>query len=179
MVNIVTIGEQKYLVDVGFGSNGPHQPVPLVQGFSFHNVGEQSGRLLQGTIAQNTSKGQLLWQYEISNSGQDWIPAYCFTEIEFLPEDFTIINYYMSTSRESWFTFHVVCVRMILDEEGQIVGDLTLFNNTLKKRLGATSEVVQTFTSEEERVAALEKFFKISISQADKGSIRHTISEIL
>lgn len=180
MVNIVTLGEQKYLIDVGFGSNGPHQPIPLIQDFEFHNVGEQSGRLVYGPIAQQTSKGQSLWQYEICNAGEAWYPAYCFTETEFLPEDFTIMNYYMSTSRESWFTFHVVCVRMLLDEETQkIVGDLTLFNDTLKRRLGATSEVLQSFTSDEERVAALEKFFSISISQADRECIRHTISEIL
>ncbi|RAK95280.1 arylamine N-acetyltransferase family protein [Aspergillus ibericus CBS 121593] len=180
MVNLVTIGEQKYLIDVGFGSNGPHQPVPLVPGYEFHNVGEQCGRLVYGSIAQHTSSGQSLWQYEIRNWGGAWTPAYCFTETEFLPEDFTMINYYMSTSRESWFTFHVVCVRMLLDEEGEtIVGDLTLFNDTLKRRLGATSEVLEKFTSEEDRVVALEKLFKIRLSEGDTDRIRHTIAEIL
>ncbi len=77
-------------------------------------------------------------------------PPTASTELEFLPEDFTIINYYMSQSRESWFTFYVVCVRMLLDEKGEaIVGDLTLFNDTLKRRVGATSEVLQCFASEE------------------------------
>ncbi|PYI07737.1 arylamine N-acetyltransferase 2 [Aspergillus sclerotiicarbonarius CBS 121057] len=180
MVNIITIGEQKYLIDVGFGSNGPHQPVPLVPAYEFHNVGEQFGRLVYGPITQHTSKGQSLWQYEIRNGHGDWTPAYCFTETEFLPEDFTMINYYMSTSRESWFTFHVVCVRMLLDDEGEnIVGDLTLFNDTLKRRLGATSEVLEKFSSEEERVVALEKLFKIHVSEADRDRIRHTIAEIL
>ncbi|OOF96811.1 hypothetical protein ASPCADRAFT_167960 [Aspergillus carbonarius ITEM 5010] len=180
MVNLITLGQQKYLVDVGFGSNGPHQPVPLVHAYEFHNVGEQCGRLVYGPIPQHTSKGQTLWQYEIRNGDGPWTPAYCFTETEFLPEDFTIINYYMSTSRESWFTFNVLCVRMLLDEEGeQLVGDLTLFNDTLKRRLGATAEVLEKFTSEEERVVALEKLFKIRLSPADRGGIRRTISEIL
>ncbi|KAI2818229.1 hypothetical protein CBS115989_5343 [Aspergillus niger] len=180
MVNIVTIDEQKYLVDVGFGSNGPHQPLPLVQNYEFHNVGEQSGRLVYGPIVQHTSRGQSLWQYEIRNGDSQWIPAYCFTEMEFLPEDFTIINYYMSTSRESWFTFHVVCVRMLLDEDGdKIVGDLTLFNDTLKERREATSKVLEKFTSDEQRVLALERVFNIHISAADRETIRHTISEIL
>lgn len=179
MVNLVTIGEQKYLIDVGFGSNGPHQPVQLAQNFEFHNVGDQSGRLLYAPIPQHTGKGQALWQYEMRNGDGTWIPAYCFTETEFLPEDFAIINYFMSTSRESWFTFHVVCVRMLLDDDGQIVGDLTLFNDVLKRRLGPTSEVVQNFSSDEERVVALEKYFRIPISLTDRESIRHTISEIL
>ncbi|KAJ5670884.1 N-acetyltransferase family protein [Penicillium longicatenatum] len=180
MVNLVVIGQKKYLVDVGFGSNGPHQPLPLVANVEFHNVGEQSGRLRYAPISQHSAKDQFLWHYEIKNGDADWSPAYCFTETEFLPEDFTIINYYMSTSRESMFTFHVLCVRMLLDQQGDnIVGDLTLINNTLKRRLGATSEIVQTFTSDEERVAALEEFFNIYISRADRESIRHTISEIL
>lgn len=181
MVNLVTIGKQNYLVDVGFGSNGPHQPVPLRREFEFHNVGDQCGRLLFGPIAQHTGKDQQLWKYEIRNGeGATWTPAYCFTETEFIPEDFTIINYYMSTSRESWFTFHVVCVLMLLDEEGQkIVGDITLFNNTLKRRLGATSEVLETFTSDEARVAALAKYLNITVSKAGRESVRHTSAEIL
>ncbi|KAJ5636981.1 Arylamine N-acetyltransferase [Penicillium lividum] len=180
LVNIVVIGEQKYLIDVGFGSNGPHQPVPLIHEFETHNVGDQSIRLIYGPITQHTRTGQFLWQYEICNAGGAWIPAYCFTETEFLPEDFTIINYYMSTSPDSWFVHHVLCVRMILDDEGEkVIGDLTLFDNTLKRRMGATSEVLQSFASEEERVAALVKYFHIPISMAEQESIRQTASAIL
>ena len=180
MVNIVTIGRQNYLIDVGFGSNGPHRPVPLLKNFEFHNTGDQWGRLVYAPIAQHTSKGQYVWQYEMRNGAENaWIPAYCFTETEFIPEDFEIINYYMSSNRASWFTFHVVCVRMITDENNEVIGDLTLFNNTLKRRIGATSEVLDSFTSEEERVAALEKHFQIYFSRADKEGIRYTISEIL
>lgn len=32
MVNIVTIGGQRYVVDVGFGPNGQTQPLPLEDG---------------------------------------------------------------------------------------------------------------------------------------------------
>ncbi|KAJ5929895.1 arylamine N-acetyltransferase 2 [Penicillium verhagenii] len=180
MVNIVAIGERKYLIDVGFGSNGPHQPTPLIDKAEFDNVGDQSGRLVYGPILQHTRPGQFLWQYEIRNGDAAWMPAYCFTEAEFLPEDFTIINYYMSTSRASWFTFHVVCVRMLMDETGhKIVGDITLFNHTLKRRLGAQSEIVHSFISEKDRVTALESFFHISLSRAQINSIRHHSSEIL
>ncbi|KAJ5301545.1 cysteine proteinase [Penicillium antarcticum] len=181
MVNIVTIEGQKYLVDVGFGSNGPHKPIPLIQNYEFHNTGDLHGRLIHGPITQHGRTGQQpLWQYDIRVGDSSWIPAYCFTEMEFYPEDFKMMNYFMSTNRASWFTFHVVCVRMLLDDEGKkVVGDLTLFNNTMKRRLGATSEVLQTFNSDEERVAALEKYFKITLSRADRESIRHTSSEIL
>ncbi|KAJ5674494.1 arylamine N-acetyltransferase 2 [Penicillium maclennaniae] len=180
MVNIVTIGDHQYLIDVGFGSNGPHRPVPLLENFEFHNTGDQCGRLVYAPIAQHTSKGQFVWQYEIRNGAKNaWTPAYCFTGTEFIPEDFEIINYYMSSNRASWFTFHVVCVRMILDEKNEVIGDLTLFNNTLKRRTGATSEVLESFTSEEERVAALEKYFQIYFPRVEREGIRYTISEII
>ncbi|KAJ5472789.1 hypothetical protein N7530_006790 [Penicillium desertorum] len=180
MANIVAIGEQKHLIDVGFGSNGPHRPIPLVHCFGFHNVGEQTGRLLYEPITQQTHRGGPLWQYEINHGNGAWIPAYCFAEVEFLPEAFTIINYYMIQSRESWFTFYVVCVPMLLDENREaIVGDLMLFNNTLKRRIRATSEVLQCFASEEERVVALQKQFNIHLSRVDQDCIRHTVSEIL
>ncbi|KAJ5985679.1 arylamine N-acetyltransferase 2 [Penicillium canescens] len=68
----------------------------------------------------------------------------------------------MSANRASWFTFHVLCVRMLLDEEcDKVAGDLTLFNNTMKSSLGAISETLQSFT-DEECVTALEKYFQIS-----------------
>jgi arylamine N-acetyltransferase len=180
MVNIATIGDQKYLIDAGFGSKGPHQPIPLIQDYEFHNTGNLHGRLIYGPITQNTTMGQQLWQYEVRIGDDASTPAYRFTEMEFLPEDSKIMNYLMSTNRASWFTFHVVCLRTLLDEESEkAVGDLTPFNDTIKSRLGATSKVLQSFTPDEERVAALEKYFQIAISEADKESIRHTNSEIL
>lgn len=180
MVNIATIGGRQYLVDVGFGSNGPHHPVPLEAGVVMANYGTQNIHLVLEPIAQNLNQSQRLWQYEHRNSPEaDWIPTYCFTETEFLPDDFVMINYYMSTSRDSWFTFHLVCVKMLLAESEEIVGDLTVFNNQLKRRIGATSEVLATFTSEDERVASLERFFGITMDPSERGGIHHTISEIL
>lgn len=69
---------------------------------------------------------------------------------------------------------------MLLDEAGEnIAGDLTMFGTSLKRRIGDTSEVIQTFTSDEERVAALNTMFNIRIGTADRDSIRNTIAEIL
>ncbi|KAJ5771154.1 cysteine proteinase [Penicillium nucicola] len=180
MVNIVIIEGQKYLVDVGFGSNGPHKPIPLIQNYEFQNTGNLHGRLIYGSVTQQGRTVQHpLWQYEIRAGDSSWVPAYCFTEMEFFPEDFTVMNYFMSTNRASWFTFHVVCTRILLDNGGEkVVGDLTLFDNRIERTLGASSEVLETFVSEEERVAALKKYFNISLSRADQESIRNTNSEI-
>ncbi|KAJ5645802.1 N-hydroxyarylamine O-acetyltransferase [Penicillium lividum] len=74
------------------------------------------------------------------------------------------------------------CVCIILDEEGdKVAGDLTLFNNTLKHRLGATLGMVQSFTSGVGRGAALDEYLNIFIfiDRADRDSIRHAITKIL
>lgn len=58
LVNTVAIGEQRYLIDAGFGSSGPHQPVPPIDGVEAQNVGDQSARLIYGTVAQYMRAGQ-------------------------------------------------------------------------------------------------------------------------
>jgi arylamine N-acetyltransferase len=181
MVNIVTIRGRQYLVDVGFGSNGSHQPFLLEHGIESSNYGGQSIRLVFEPIAQNLNQSQRLWQYECRNApSESWIPMYCFTETEFLPDDFVILNHFTSTSRESFFTFHLVCVKMLLDpDREEIIGDLTLFNNQLKRRIGAKSEVLATFASDNERVAGLEKYFGVILDKSEREGIHRTITEIL
>ncbi|KAH8696440.1 putative N-acetyltransferase family protein [Talaromyces proteolyticus] len=184
MVNLVTIGINQYLVDVGFGSNGPHSPIPLVAGKTFFNYGKQTGRLRQGTLLQhvNSSHQQELWHYEFQNGDETapWTPAYAFTEVEFTPDDFEIINFFMSTHRSSWFTFYVVLSRMILDDAGeQIIGDLTLFNDEVRRRVGGTVELLQKLELEDDRVAALDKYFQIRLSRSERAGIKRSVAQIL
>jgi arylamine N-acetyltransferase len=185
MVNLVTIGETQYLVDVGFGSNGPHSPIPLVAGKTFFNYGKQNGRLRRGTLLQHVSSNQQqqeLWHYEFQNRDETapWTPAYAFTEVEFTPDDFEIINFFMSTHRSSWFTIYVVLSRMILDDSGErIIGDLTLFNDEVRRRIGSTAELLQTFESEDDRVAALDKYFQIRLSRSERAGIKNSVAQIL
>jgi len=84
------------------------------------------------------------------------ISAYPLIETVFLPEDFSIINYYMTTTTWSQFVSHMVCLQMLPAVEGErFIGDLTLFDNTLNRRLAATSEAPQPFASKDERVDVL------------------------
>ncbi|KAF4548404.1 Hypothetical protein D9617_28g065100 [Elsinoe fawcettii] len=67
MVNIVTIADERYLIDVGFGNNAPTFAVPLMDGFTSLNTGNENGgsylRLTREHIPDNTHRGtaQLLW----------------------------------------------------------------------------------------------------------------------
>ena len=68
MVNIVLLNGQRYLVDVGFGANGPHHPVPLVDDllnsnypYQGHNVGQSQIRLMYEPIPDALNQGQKHW----------------------------------------------------------------------------------------------------------------------
>lgn len=184
MLNIVTIAGARYVVDVGFGSRGPMAPLPLVADSQIHpHVIGQSMRLVRENIPDLTcaSQSQQLWIYQHRFSDADtWLSAYCFSETEFTPSDFEMMNYFMSTSRKSWFTFIVVCVKMILDEEGEgVIGDVTLAGTEVKKRVKGESELLVNCTSEKERVEALEKWFGVRLSEAEKRGVQGRITDLL
>lgn len=179
MLNIVIIDGKKYVVDVGFGSSGPTYPLPLVENEISINVGDQEMRLMHDTIPDFTRSNQKLWLYQHRNStSQDWVPTYAFSEMEFTPSDFMMMNYFTSTHRTSWFTYLVVCVKMIL-EEGEIVGDVTLFGREVKKRIKGKSEVLTLCKSEQDRVKALDEFLNVKLSNSERDGIRGMPTELL
>ncbi|KAK2591993.1 hypothetical protein QQS21_010329 [Conoideocrella luteorostrata] len=178
MLNIVTIAGTRYLVDVGFGSNGPTCPLPLAENRIVVNVGQQEMRLQYKGIPDLTQTSQKLWVYQFRNGAdQPWLPSYAFSEMEFTPNDFAMMNHFTSTHRTSWFTYLVVCVKMVL-EEGEIVGDITLFGNEVKKRVGDNSELLALCGSEEQRIAALEEFLHVKLDAAERNGIHGMITEI-
>lgn len=182
MVNIVIIGEDRYHVDVGFGGNGPTQPLKLDKSGQVHqNIGPATMRLQWRNIDANTNPDQRLWVYEHKiNEESDFEQAYCFTELEFLPSDYNLMNYYTSTNPRTWFTQQVVCEKKILGDENssEIVGSIALLGDTVKWRVNGTKEREQRFASENERTKALEEVFGIKFNAAEKVSIKGLASEI-
>jgi hypothetical protein len=67
---------------------------------------------------------------------------------------------------------------MVLEDE-QIVGDITLAGNEVKKRIRGESTVLALCTSEEERLKSLDEFFGVKLSSAERDGIRGMITEIL
>lgn len=178
MLNIVTIEGKKYVLDVGFGSSGPTQPLLLTENEILTNVGTQEMRLIHATLPDFTVSTQKLWQYEIRHTPTDpWLPAYAFTELEFTPRDFMMMNYFTSTHKTSWFTYLVVCVKMVL-EEGEIVGDVTLFGVEVKRRIKGETTLLALCESEEDRVKALDEFLGVKLSAAETEGIRGMITEL-
>jgi arylamine N-acetyltransferase len=181
MINLVTIGDSRYIVDVGFGSNYvPVAPIRLIHDTTgVTNVSPASVRLIFKALESTSAKYQKLWVYQHKISADsDFKDMYCFTDTEFFPRDFEMMNYWTSTSEKVIFTQKVICNKMVLgDDGGDIVGTLTL-QGDLKKRVGAKTERMVEFGREEERLKALDEHFGIVFSEAERDGIRGSASEI-
>lgn len=180
MVNIVTIGETKYHVDVGFGGNGPIVPMPLERsGPEREHIKPAVARLQWRNIPGNTDPNQRLWVYEHrQDDNSEFTIIYCFTELEFIPSDYALMNYYTSTSKQSFFTRTIVLEKKILDEAGELAGQLIMSDRDLKWRILGKKEKQVQFESEADRLSALEEHFGIHFGEVERFGIQGLPSEI-
>lgn len=181
MVNIVTIEEQQYLVDVGFGGAAPSSgPLLLEDGHEAVQVKPQTLRLRYTNIPDNTSSRLKMWLFEVRHSEEKaFLPCYCFnTDVEFLPADFKVMNHYTSTSRTSFFTYKILVVKVFMGEDGDVGGMYIMSDGKVKKRANGVAEDIVACKSEEERVRALKEHFGIELSEVEKGAITGMVSQI-
>ncbi|KAL2158820.1 hypothetical protein VTH06DRAFT_4012 [Thermothelomyces fergusii] len=204
MVNIVTIDGQRYLVDVGYGSNGPPHPIPLRHDHEFVGVAPARGRLQHRRLEEHADPAQRVWVFstrEDDSAAAVWREQYHFVETEFLPEDFEVMNLRTMTAPQSFFVQNVMCMWTLLGSagpdgvqppEGEAggaggdpeaaaagpVGLLILHRDYVKRRVGAESRIIEQLESEEQRTAALEKYFGIVLSPEEKTAIRGLASEL-
>lgn len=175
LVNLVRIGGTTYLADVGMSLGMPASAVALDASSAepIHNHGTFSMRLRKGRIQELTSDNQELWIYEARfNDARPWLPIMCFSEVEFIQDDFERMNFYINGSRRYWMTVRMIVCKLILDddEEGTIIGMATLTGNVVKRYVRGQQERVVCDT-EEQRVAALEKYFNIRLTREERRGI--------
>jgi len=179
MVNLVTFQNQRYLVDVGFGRTSPCRPVPVGASSETPGMGQQRLRVYQKTLAQASDTSQKSWVYSHKGSdAEDWTDGYAFTEVEFFPDDFEVMNLRPMTSPSSFFVQSVVCVKVILGDADEPAGLLILLNKELKRQVGGNTEVLATFRNEAERIKGLEKWFAISLDEEQQKGITGLASEL-
>ncbi|KAF1845388.1 arylamine N-acetyltransferase 1 [Cucurbitaria berberidis CBS 394.84] len=180
MVNFVKIGGTKYHVDVGFGAEGPVVPMPLDRsGAIQQHISPATTRLQYRNIPGTTDPDQRFWVYEYRRNGaSDWEIKYSYTELEFFPQDYAVMNYFTSTTQRTFFTRIVVVEKKILGRDGDMAGNLILMGNSLKRRIHWEKEKEVEFHSEAERLDALQKYFNISFGAAERDGIRGLPSEI-
>jgi arylamine N-acetyltransferase len=181
VVNIVTLADgSKYHMDVGFGGDGATKPLPLIDGHVTQNLGSQEVRLVHGNIPDQTDLSQKLWIYQYRNGPEkDWNSFYAFPELQFIAQDFHIMNWYTSKHPESFQTFTVLIVRYLRKEgEDRISGKVMLINGVVKQNLGGKTEVVMECKSEEQRIEALKKYFEITLTEEEKNGVLGTVTEL-
>ena len=117
MIILVNIAGRTYHVDVGFSTMGAIAPLLLEKGPSGEGVPGNQVRLVRKKIAEGSS-GQAMWVLEMKNqSSEEWRPGYCFSELEFLEQDFRNLNFRTSRDPTSWFTYTLVMTRVLLEGE--------------------------------------------------------------
>lgn len=178
-MNIVTLADRaRYMVDIGYGGDGATKPVPLVDGQVLHNLGAQEIRLVHDNIPAQADRSRKLWIYQYRNgAGMPWNSNYAFGEFEFTEPDFRVMNYYTSTSPDSFQT-HAPLVVRFLRRGGEVYGKVMMFGAEVKRNLGGRTELVQTCETEGERVEALEKWFGIVLTEEEREGIRGVRSEL-
>lgn len=185
MLNLVRFDQQWYIVDVGMGAMGPNLPYPLKDGFETKSIAPRRIRLQKRTIAEHAAKSEevatKLWCYDANyeGDGQDWRPVYCFTETEFLPQDYEMMSWFTSTHKRSFFTSSALCTKMLLsDDEETIVGDITLFGNLARKTVGGNRETPEEFKTEQERIRFLEETMKVRLTEEEQDGIQQSTGKV-
>ena len=137
-------------------------------------------RLIKDSLVEFTDKTQKVWIYQTRpNPESPWLPNICFSEVEFLPQDFGVMNFSVSQKPTSWFTQAFVCVRMILDPTGkEIIGQYIIVGKEVKQRIKGQTEVLQVLNTEEDRVKVLAKYFDMHLRGGEIEGIRGMASQI-
>lgn len=193
VVNIVMIDDRRYMLDGGFGANGPSKPLLLAHDHPEQQVAPADMRLLYEPLPQHKDRSQRVWLYQHRfNPDSSWVTQYCFTSTEFLPADIENMNFSPWLNPQSFFTHKVVAVRFTTsleregeprspseaELEGDIDGAIIVNHSYLKwRRHGVTVKYIE-FKDEEERVRALERYFGIEIAQQDREAIMGTAAQI-
>jgi arylamine N-acetyltransferase len=139
---------------------------------------EASNRLIYQAPSHPIVQGLWTLQHRISEK-HDWTPLYVFGMTEFFPRDFEVMNFATSARNTSFFTYRVICAKMVIDEEvDDIVGLLALEGGRLKRRIGAVTEDLIECRNEEERVGALKEHFGIDLGKSEIDGIKRTVTEL-
>jgi arylamine N-acetyltransferase len=138
-------------------------------------------RLVRENIVEFTDPSRKIWIYQTRyNPESDWVPQICFSDVEFLPQDFGVMNFSVSQSRTSWFTKMFVCMRMILNQNGtEVIGQCVISGKEVKRRVHGKTEILETLQTEGDRVKALAKYFDMHLREDEIQGIRGMTSELV
>ncbi|KAK3070706.1 hypothetical protein LTR53_009988 [Teratosphaeriaceae sp. CCFEE 6253] len=181
IVSIVTLGDGgRWVVDVGFGGDGATRPLPLSEGHVTRNLGTQDIRLIRDYIPEQTQRGdeeRKLWIYEYRNGPErDWNSCYALHPgLGFMPADFDVM---CGKTFTPLVTLFLRRPNTDLPGDEEIYGKRMLVNGSIKENLGGRTVVLQECQSEDERVAALRKWFSITLTDEERVGIEGHVAEL-
>ncbi|KAI1862935.1 hypothetical protein JX265_008981 [Neoarthrinium moseri] len=177
---------ERYAVDVAFGGDGPTAPLPLVPGYIHQNLGAQQVRLVRDWIPAQVHRTEesKSWIYQYRNGeDREWNSYYCFTETEFTPDDWEVVNWYTSLNSNSFQTTMVLINKFLGrptdDGEMEIYGKRMLVDGVAKENLGGKTQIIEVCNTEAERTAAIAKHFGILLTEDESNAIRGWRTEII
>nr|POE75156.1 arylamine n-acetyltransferase, pineal gland isozyme nat-10 [Quercus suber]POE94765.1 arylamine n-acetyltransferase, pineal gland isozyme nat-10 [Quercus suber] len=197
-VSIVTIGGTRYLVDNGLDVRGPMTPKALgPEGTVSSHIAPSQCRLVRAPLPGSLT-GQDFWMYQWRphEDVPTWTTQYCFAEVEFTLADAQGMNLVPMTAKTTFFAWKLVCVRFTVAgevveaesgpgspgwdvmENAEIDGTLCIDNDKLTWKKHGKKVLELKFRKEEERVAALQKYFGIVIEREDWEAIEGSAAAI-
>ncbi|MEF9885835.1 arylamine N-acetyltransferase family protein [Streptomyces sp. P9-A4] len=151
---VVTIEGEQWLADVGFGWQGPLEPVPLRDGVRVEQSGWTFGIGVEG-------EGVHVLR---SLRAEGWIDLYAFAPQSLYPGDFTVMNHYSSSHPRSRFLGQVVAQKPGADARRALVRE-TL---SIVRDDGTTEERV---VKAGELTAVLAADFGIELDEAERAGL--------
>ena len=153
--------------------------MPLIEGqISRWRATDAETRLRYQEPSNPIVQGLWVLEHRISPT-HPWTSSYSFTMTEFLPQDFEVMSYSTSTQKTSFFTYKILCVKMIWDKGlKDVVGVIILDGARFKMRI--KGEVTDSFEcrSEDERVKVLNEHFGINLLERERAGIRDSVTEL-
>lgn len=148
-LNLVTFGDEKWIIDVGFGAGGPRVPLPLTEGVT--ETALASYRLIRiepwGWMLQTMEQGQFK-------------DSYSFHLTHVTPADIAVGNHYTSTSPNCHFTTQLVA--SLPTSEGR----LSLCDQDLTEIRG--SEIRKKYIQRDSYLQVLDARFSIELPSLPK-----------
>ncbi|EME84782.1 uncharacterized protein MYCFIDRAFT_41649 [Pseudocercospora fijiensis CIRAD86] len=181
LLNIVTLSDgRRYMVDVGFGAGSCTRPLPLEEGTVHLNMRRsQQIRLRYDILEASENLESKFWIWEKRISEEDsWVAMTCFPEnVEFLPQDFEMMNLFCSTSPMTFFTHIVLAVKFILSEDGEeVVGEDLIIGGRYQRRIDGVKVEVKELKSEQERIRVLGEKLGIRLDEHQQNGILGMVS---
>ncbi|KAH8434313.1 uncharacterized protein LDX57_011960 [Aspergillus melleus] len=85
---------------------------------------------------------------------------------EFLPQNYEFMSWFTSTNPTSFFTRYVTCMKMLMDKEKEeIVGNVNMFNDTVRETIGSNRKSIKKCKTEEERSQALIEISDVHLTE--------------